>query len=236
MIHFFLNSRSPQWFWSLLKRCELRPSASFDRSLRNVDSSLRPSRCSGPQVSVLSRLALIFVFVSLQAVCPLRVTGQSGVEEYRLKAAFLFHFAQFVEWPSNSAGAPDGSLIFCVAGEDPFRGDLERTVQGKAVAGKSIQVRHLRQAADTKGCQLLFIGGNESGRSREFIPSVRDLPVLTVGESDDFLQQGGIIRFCTEDRKVRFEVNQDAAVKAHLNVSSRLLLLAKNVIGQSGGR
>lgn len=235
MIHFFLKTRSPQWFWSLLKRCELRSSASFDRSLSNVDSSHRPSRCSGPRVSVLSRLALIFVFVSLQAVCPLRVTGQSGVEEYRLKAAFLFHFAQFVEWPSTS-GAPDSSLVFCVAGEDPFSGDLERMVEGKAVAGKSIQVRHVRPGQDGKECQVLFIGANESGRIRGFLASVKDMPVLTVGESDDFLRQGGIIRFCTEDRKVRFEVNQDGAAKAHLNISSRLLLLAKNVTGQSGRR
>jgi hypothetical protein len=191
---------------------------------------------SGPEVRLASRLVLMFVLVTLQAICPLRITGQSAVEEYRLKAAFLFHFAQFVEWPSNSFGTPHGAMIFCVAGEDPFLGDLERTVQGKAVAGKSIEVRHIRQGSDTKGCQLLFIGSHESGRSREFIASVKDMPVLTVGESDDFLLQGGIIRFCAEDRKIRFEVNQEAAGKAHLNVSSRLLLLAKNVTGQSGGR
>jgi hypothetical protein len=211
-------------------------SASFDRLLRNMGSSLGRSRPSGLQGRVFSRFALMFVFVSLQVVSPPRVMGQSVVEEYRLKAAFLFHFAQFVEWPSNSSGAADASLVFCVAGEDPFGGDLERTLQGKAVAGKSIQVRHIRQGRDSKGCQLLFIGTNESERIREFIASVKDMPVLTVGESDDFLQLGGIIQFCKEDRKVRFEVNQDAAARAHLNISSRLLLLAKNVIGQSRAR
>jgi YfiR/HmsC-like len=196
--------------------------------------SRRLSRSWGLEIRVFSRSALLFVFVLLQAVFPLTGMGQTSVEEYRLKAAFLFHFAQFVEWPLPSSGAPNTPLIFCVAGQDPFQGDLERTVQGKAVAGRSIEVRHIRQAQDGKACQLLFICSNESNRVGEFIAAVRDSPVLTVGESDDFLQQGGIIRFCMDDRKVRFEVNQDASRKAHLRVSSRLLLLAKTVLGQSG--
>ena len=83
---------------------------------------------------------------------------------------------------------------------------------------------------------MLFVGGNESGSVRELLAAVKDMPVLTVGESEDFLRQGGIIRFCMEDRKVRFEVNEDASRRAHLSVSSRLLLLAKNVIGQNGAK
>jgi hypothetical protein len=185
-------------------------------------------------IKKLSRIPLMLVFLALPVVCPMRATGQSDVEEYRLKAAFLFHFSQFVDWPSNSS--TDGTLIVCVAGEDPFQGDLERTVQGKAVHGKSIQVQHIRQAHESKRCQLLFVGSNESGSVQELLAAVRDMPVLTVGESEDFLRQGGIIRFCMEDRKVRFEVNEDASRRAHLSVSSRLLLLAKNVIGQNGAK
>jgi len=157
-----------------------------------------------------------------------RASAQSQVDEYRLKAAFLFHFAQFVEWPAG--GVPSDEMVFCIAGEDPFQGDLEKTVQGKLIGGKSVRVRHLKQVQDGRGCQLLFIERKE--RARDFVVSVKEIPVLTVGETDDFLRQGGIIRFSMEDRKIRFDVNQEAAEKVHLNVSARLLLLARSVVGR----
>ena len=194
------------------------------------------SRLPGRRGCAWPNLLLVILTALVYMICPLALRGQSEVDEYRLKAAFLFHFAQFVEWPSNPAKAPDGGFIFCVVGEDPFHGDLEGTVQGKSVSGKTIRVRHIKQPQDTKECDVVFVDRNQSGRIREFIAAVSDGPVLTVGDSDDFLRQGGMIRFCTEDRKVRFEVNQEAAEKANLKVSSRLLLLAKSVIGRSGGR
>jgi len=92
------------------------------------------------------------------------------------------------------------------------------------------------QIQDSRTRHLLFIGKKESAHVPELIAILRNMPVLTIGESDDFLQQGGIIRFCWEERKVRFEVNQEAAGKANLKISSRLLLLAKTVIGHSSGR
>ena len=125
-------------------------------------------------------------------------------------------------------------MVFCVLGDDPFHGDLEGTVEGKLVYGKSVRIRHIQQAVDGKECELIFLGRSENARVPEILKALSGLPVLTVGESDDFLRQGGIIRFCMEDRKVRFEVSQEAAERAHLNVSARLLLLAKTVVARNG--
>lgn len=157
--------------------------------------------------------------------------GQSQVEEYRLKAAYLFHFAQFVEWPAGALDGADKPLVFCVIGEDPFHGDLEGTVQGKSAGGRAVRILHLQRIQANSGCHLAFIDHKQGGRVHELLASLDKAPVLTVGESEDFLREGGMIRFCMEDRKVRFEINQGAAERAHLKISARLLLLAKSVIG-----
>lgn len=184
----------------------------------------------------LFRNLLLFLTLAFYLISPVLAAGQAEVEEYRLKAAFLFHFAQLVEWPPKALTSGDGSLIFCVYGEDPFHGDLEGTVQGKSVAAKPVRIRHINQPQDSKGCHLVFMDRNESGRVRELLNAVNSMPVLTVGESENFLKEGGMIRFCMEERKVRFEISQEAAEKANLKVSSRLLLLAKNVIRANGER
>ena len=178
----------------------------------------------------------VILGASLCLVCSHKAYSQSPVDEYQLKAAFLFHFAQFVEWPSRVSENSDGTFLFCIVGEDPFHGDLRRIVEGKLLAAKVIRVQNIKQLQDSQGCRVLFIDKNESKRASLSMTALRKMPVLTVGESEDFLQQGGIIRFFLEDRKVRFEVNQQAAGNANLKVSSRLLLLAKTVVGDSSGK
>lgn len=194
------------------------------------------SKRAGDRGEIPSKLLIASFLAALYLLYPMLLRGQSEVDEYRLKAAFLFHFAQFVEWPSSVLKNPPGPLVICVVGQDPFRGELEELVQGKSIDGRVLEVRHVKPIQDSRGCHLLFIGKKESAHVPELIAILRNTPVLTIGESDDFLQQGGIIRFCWEERKVRFEVNQEAAGKANLKISSRLLLLAKTVIGSSGGR
>ena len=194
------------------------------------------SKHTEDQGRMQSKLLIATFLVFLYLICPMPLRGQSEVDEYRLKAAFLFHFAQFVEWPSSVLKNPTGPLVICVVGQDPFRGEMEGVVQGKLIDGRVLEIRHVKQIQDSRTCHLLFIGKKESARIPELIGIIRNMPVLTIGESDDFLQQGGIIRFCWEERKVRFEVNQEAAGNANLKISSRLLLLAKTVILGSGGR
>jgi hypothetical protein len=164
----------------------------------------------------------------LCAICPTVSSAQSQVAEYRLKAAFLFHFAEFVEWPPENASGP---FVICIVGEDPFHGDLEEAVQGKSIATRVVRIRHIKQVPEVRGCHVLFIDKDESKNVSASISGLHQLPVLTVGESDDFLDQGGIIRMFVEDRKIRFEINQGAAETANLKISSRLLLLATAVVG-----
>jgi hypothetical protein len=170
---------------------------------------------------------------SMFVICPPRCKAQSPVDEYRLKAAFLFHFAQFVEWPTEALGNISDPFVLCTVGDDPFHGDLEETIRGKTIDERVVRIRHLSQIQEPQGCDVLFIDKDDSRSISQRMLALRKTPILTVGESDDFLQQGGMIRVFVEDHKIRFEINREAAETANLKVSSRLLLLAKTVIGGS---
>jgi hypothetical protein len=177
----------------------------------------------------------LLVALALASAVALLAAGPSAVpvaaDEYRLKAGFLFHFAQLVDWPDTLPPGPSAALTICTLGGDAFQGDLEGVVAGKLIAGRAIRVNHLKTPEEIGGCQLLFVGGAERTRVPVLVSKLKDTPVLTVGESDDFTDGGGMIRFVVEDKKVRFDVNLGAAQRAHLKISSRLLLLARNVQG-----
>jgi hypothetical protein len=163
--------------------------------------------------------------------------GQSGGSaEYTVKAAFLFHFAQFVEWPAetfkDSAATP---MTYCTMGDDPFHGALDQALIGKTVGNHPLRVEHLREFEKAHGCQVLFLGTGEKKRIGEALADISGLPVLTVGETEHFVQEGGIIGFCLEENKIRFEINLDAAGKAKLKISAKLLALAKTVVGNARG-
>jgi hypothetical protein len=161
--------------------------------------------------------------------------GQSQADEYRLKAAFLFHFAELVEWPADAAGDDQQPVTLCTLG-DPFQGDLEAVVEGKKVGSRPVRVRHLsqaqeaRQTQDAKGCHVLFVSASERTRLPVLLAKIKG-PILTVGETEEFVKQGGMIALCLEGKKVRLDINLDASSRAGLKISSRLLLLARNVTG-----
>jgi YfiR/HmsC-like len=183
-------------------------------------------RCCLRQLS-RTTFAGFVVLVAVHALC----AQDSASSEYQVKAAFLFHFAQFVEWPAETfkdAGTP---LTYCTIGEDPFRGALDQSLSGKAVGARPLRVEHLKQSAEIQSCQVLFIGAGEKRRLGEAMASANGRPVLMVGESEHFAEEGGMIGFCLEGNKIRFDINLQAAEKAHLRISARLLALAKTVIG-----
>ena len=161
------------------------------------------------------------------------VRAQSSDDEYRVKAAFLFHFAQLVDWPADTPTGADNSLYLCTLGEDPFQGALEGTVEGKAIANRVIRIRHLLRLEDMQGCRILFLGKAESKYIPMLLANLRNAPVLTVGETPGFLASGGMICFLLQENKVRFEINLDAAQSAGLKIGSRLLVLAQNVVGKN---
>ena len=185
----------------------------------------RRSMPSIPSLVVLISLLL----VGTSAI----VTAQSSDDEYRVKAAFLFHFAQLVDWPANTPTGADNSLYLCTFGEDPFQGALESTVEGKAIENRVIRIRHLLRPEDMQGCRILFLGKAQSKHIPMLLADLRNAPVLTVGETPGFLAAGGMVCFLLQENKVRFEINLDAARSAGLKIGSRLLVLAQNVVGKN---
>lgn len=160
--------------------------------------------------------------------------AQSKADEYRVKAAFLFHFTQLVDWPPDALGDEKAPLTLCTVGEDPFKGDLDGMVEGKRIGVRTFRVQHFKETQDIRSCQVIFIGAGERSHVPALLAELQDARVLTVGETDGFVKQGGMIGFFLENNKVRFEINLEAAERAKLKISSRLLLLAKNVVGNHG--
>src|SRR5467141_379167 len=155
--------------------------------------------------------------------------------EYLIKAGFIYNFAKFVEWPSAAFSQGDSPIVIGVLGTDPFGSVLDRLVEDKKIGQRGFVVKRYKWGKDLKelkDCKILFVSASERAHIDEILQGVKGLPILTVGETPGFAERGGVIRFTLEDNRVRFEVNVDAAHQADLNISSRLLTLAK-IIGQT---
>lgn len=163
------------------------------------------------------------------------VAQTPATTEYEMKAAFLYHFAQFVEWPAEAFRDTSSPINYCTIGENLFHGSLDAALQGKAIGTRAVRVLHLKQPQEIPGCRILFVGVTEKKNLPGIFSIARTNSVLTVGESEHFVQEGGMIGFLLEENKIRFEVNLDAAQNAQLKISSRLLNLAKSVIGGQRG-
>jgi len=149
--------------------------------------------------------------------------------EHEVKASFVYTVAKFVEWPERSFEGPGAPLVFEVLGEDPFEAALENTVQGKTVNGHPVEVIRAGGASDLLPCHVLYVGRSQAGRLQEVLDRVQGGTVLTVGELERFAQDGGVLGLRLEQNMIRFEVNVDAAERAHLSISSKILKLGKVV-------
>jgi hypothetical protein len=146
--------------------------------------------------------------------------------EYKVKAAFLYNFAKFIEWPAEDAGSV-GPLTIAVLGEDPFGSALAQLVQGNTIRNRALVLKHYTDAHGLEPCHILFISASEERHLSQILDRLRNAPVLTVSEVPRFTQMGGIIHFGLEQNKVRFEINLDAAQRAQLKISSKLLQSAR---------
>lgn len=175
------------------------------------------------------RMLVSLCIVLLVSGAPRSARAQAGREEYQVKAAFLFHFAQLVEWPDGAIGAEDHSLNLCVLDDEPSRKELQTSIDGKLIGDRVFHVRLLSQSQDFQGCSIFFLSRDEARRQSAILKALLGLPVLTVGETGNFLSDGGMIRFHLDEGKIRFDINLGAADSSHLKISSRLLLLATSV-------
>jgi len=156
------------------------------------------------------------------------VCGQT-TEEYRVKAAFLYNFAKFVEWPPRAFKGPVDPIAICIVGKDPFGPALTQAVNGKTVEGKPYSIRQIADPQQVSGCHILFVGASERKVMRAVLSAAHGAPVLTVGEADAFAAEGGIVNFKIESGRVRLQINIDSAGEAGLSISSKLLGLAEIV-------
>ena len=146
-------------------------------------------------------------------------------EEYQIKAAFLYNFARLVDWPR----APAGPVVIAILGQDPFGEVLDRAINGKTIGGRPLIVRRQLRTAELKDCRILFVASSEKKRVAPILSGLRGAAVLTIGEFEGFLEQGGGVNFTVENDRVRFDVNLRAAREAGLQISARLLNLARLV-------
>jgi hypothetical protein len=151
------------------------------------------------------------------------------MDEYRVKAAFLYNFAKFVEWPPETFQSPTDPLVICTLGYDPYRRALEETVRDKTIQGRTFSVRQVSDVEQANTCQIFFVSASESKRAAAMLPRLKTTGVLTVGEAEGFAASGGVINFKTENGRVRFEINVTAAERAKLRISSKLLSLVQIV-------
>jgi hypothetical protein len=158
----------------------------------------------------------------------------AGSLEYPVKAAFLYQFARFTEWPAEVDSS--GPLTIAVLGDDPFGAALDKALEGKSVGGRPLAVRRSPDAVGLDGCAILFVSRSETGRLPGLVERAARWPALTVGESEDFTREGGMVRFFLDGRHVRFEVNLAAVEGARLRLSSRLLALARLTGPSTGAR
>lgn len=176
-------------------------------------------------------LAVIVVVAALCASGDLarRLADASAPGVYQIKAAFLYNFAKFVEWPSGSFADGNSPLVIGILGDDPFGSSLDQVVKGNTVGGRRICIKRFPRIRDVESCHILFVCSSESNRLARALESVKNSGVLTVSDIDRFAQRGGIVGFTMDDNKVGFEINVTTAQRSNLKISSKLLKLARVV-------
>ena len=157
---------------------------------------------------------------------------ETTFSEYEVKAAWLLNFARFVNWPTNTFQSLESPIVVGVAGKDPFGRLLEKAFAGKTVKGRSLVVRHPTTDQELRQCHIVFVSNSERRRLREILEKLGNHAVLTVGESEDFLDQGGVVNFVLKEKSIRFEINVQAAKSAGLRMEANLLKIATSVRGK----
>jgi len=174
----------------------------------------------------------------LAAVCLLMSASRGNCEdasfkEYQIKALFLFNFGKYVDWPAAAFPSTNTPITIGVLGTDSFGDNLQHDIDGKTINGRPLVIKHLSSDSDLSGCQILFISDSEAARMGGILEKASALPILTVGEDEQFAQKNGIINFVIKDGKVRLEIDLTTAKKAGVKISSKLLAVADVVKGNA---
>ncbi|HYX24364.1 MAG TPA: YfiR family protein [Thermoanaerobaculia bacterium] len=157
--------------------------------------------------------------------------AEVAASEYAVKAAFLYNFTKFVDWPPRVFTDERSPLKICVLGADPF-GKALRSFMDEEVGGRRLQLLRVDTLNNPAACHVLFVSRSERDRLPQILAAVRGAPVLTVADTPEFLDDGGMVNFVLEGGKVRFEIDPEAAERSGIRISSKLLALARHVKGR----
>jgi hypothetical protein len=188
-----------------------------------------------PRPGVFLALLLLLAFrLAAQAAggnltSPGTVHSQTIGDEYTVKAAFLYNFVKFVDWPAKAFQRADDPIRICTLGESPIGRTLDETLRGRSFAGRPLVSVRISEPRQANGCQMLFVGSSEQKPFRAILPKLQTTGLLTVGEEDGFAEAGGMINLKLQDGKIHLEINAEAAERAQLRLSSKLLSLARIV-------
>ena len=182
--------------------------------------------------SGVAAMAIVAAGAVLRAGGPYTGSEVQRADEYRVKAAMLFNFTRFIEWPAEVFSSPTTPLTVCVLGVDPFGGILEDALKGHSVGGRAIQIKRI---ADVEpGCHVVFISGSERKRMSVIADRLRTSGALTISEEEGFGTVGGMIELFTDGESVKFNIYTGALEQSRLRASARLIALAANQ--KHGGR
>jgi hypothetical protein len=186
-----------------------------------------PARAAAP----LLRAAVHFLLGLTLLLNPLLLRAQNQANtEYHSKANYISKFPSFVDWPGEAFASGPAPFLICVLGDYPFGISLSELTAGQTFRNHRDEVRWIHSPVESRSCQLLFVSKSERKRYSQLFDAVRDQMILTVGETPDFLDAGGVIAFSMPGETIQFDVNLPAATKAHLKIGSQLLALARHVV------
>jgi hypothetical protein len=173
------------------------------------------------------KIALIFCALATGVFAPGTLSALEN--PYRVKAAFLRNFARYVDWPAAAFPDAEAPFTVCVLGPDPFGGILEDTLHGRREHGRGFLILHLSDSADARVCHIAYLTYEDRGKILRVLASVKDRPVLTVGDNAGFLSEGGVIRFDVAD-KVAMSINLDQASAVALRIRTKMLEVSREVL------
>lgn len=189
---------------------DVKPFASFCRAKRRV--------------SLL--IGIVMFGIGTDRIKSAEITGS---KEHELKAAFIYNFTKFIEWPANSFADPNAPFVIAFTGNVRGTAELQQIARERKVQGRVLLIKTIKAAEEARGAQVLYLAAADLPRAKDWLDAVRGAGVLTIGNSESFLDDGGMISFMIEGEKIRFGINMDPADAAGLKVSAQLQKLAKTV-------
>lgn len=216
---------------SVTEHEEMSTRQSMERSHRKelVCGSERAGFASRFPLTALVTMGLL-LFLTLGF--PTSIGAETTMPENQVKALFLLNFAKYVEWPAEVFEDEKSAILIGAIASEAFEDNLKKAVEGKTINGRPVAACQIVDEKDLSKCQILFITGSDRKHTTALLRKIKTLPILTVGETDHFLEEGGIINFVKKEGKVRLEIDLNAARAARLQLSSKLLCVADSVKGK----